>query len=171
MGVDVEHGLYHLPKVVGVSLGNSLKLPFNDPFEEPLHVISCKGGFEGNHFIDDTPEGPDVTFDVVRLVSPDFRTCVIGGTSLGVVEAFLVGYFGDIHVAELDLPVLIEKDVCALQVSVHNLKVVHGFQPPYDLDQNLPYLLLLKLPLLILLVRDLLEQVPKVCELHHYAKP
>jgi hypothetical protein len=53
---------------------------------------------------------------------------------------------------------------------VQNFANVKGPQPPHNLDEHVPNLLLLDVGLSLLVVDDLLVQIAIVCELHHEAE-
>ena len=141
-------------------------MAFEDLFIEALHVICREGRLKCNDLIEDTTEGPDVTLDVIGLVPPNLWACVVRGTSLCVVQATLVGHLGYIHVSKLGSEIFIEENVRTLEVSVHDVEVMHSFEAPDDLNKDAPNILLGESRLLLLMLRDLLEQVTVICVLH-----
>jgi hypothetical protein len=61
----------------------------DDLFVETIHVFSAERRFEGNHFIDNTAQGPDVRLGVIGFVLPDLGTGIVGSPGLGVEESVL----------------------------------------------------------------------------------
>ena len=53
---------------------------------------------------------------------------------------------------------------------MQNFANVKGPQPPHNLDEHVPNLLLLDVGLSLLVVDDLLVQIAIICELHHEAE-
>jgi hypothetical protein len=49
---------------------------------------------------------------------------------------------------------------------VHDVEVVHGLQAADDLNKDAPNILLGESRLLLLMLRDLLEQITVICILH-----
>lgn len=142
-------------------------MAFEDLFIETLHVICRKGRLKCNDLIEDTAERPDVTLDVVRFVPPNLGACIVRGASLCVVQATLVGNLRHVHVSKLGSKILIEENVRTLEVSVHDVEVMHSFEAPDDLNKDAPNILLGESRPLLLMLRDLLEQVTVICVLHY----
>ncbi len=59
-----------------------LILSESDGFEEAWIVFCPEGRQESAHLIDDATQSPDVALIVILFVFPDFRTGVVGGSSL-----------------------------------------------------------------------------------------
>jgi hypothetical protein len=74
-------------------IGNFRKASLEDFLVETLHIFCLEGRFERDHFVDHATKRPDITFDVIRLIFPDFRRGVVWGTCLSIVESLRVGYF------------------------------------------------------------------------------
>jgi hypothetical protein len=154
---------------VGVVLGYSGEMTLKDLLVEALHILCGEGRLECNHLVENAPERPNVRLDIVRLVAPDLGARIVGSASLGVVQSALVGNFRDIHVAELGSEVSIQEDVRALEIAMHYVEVMHCLEPAHHLNEYLPYLLLSEGTLVLLVVRDLLEEVAIVRVLHDNA--
>jgi len=103
------------------SLRYAWKVPFCDSFKQALHVISCERRFQGNHLIEDASEGPYIALHIVWLVSPDLWTSIIRCTSLSIIKSSLISHFRHIHVAQFRCEILIQEDIGAFQVSVHDV--------------------------------------------------
>ena len=73
----------------------------------------------GNHFVEHAAETPDVRFEIVRQVFPNFGGAVVGCSRLRPQESLLCD-LRHIEVAELDHAGLGKEQVCALDVSVAN---------------------------------------------------
>lgn len=147
-------------------VGDLRDVSFEDALEQPLHVFCLEGRLERDHLVDDAAETPDVTLDVVRLVLPNFGTRVVWRPSLRVVEACLVCDLRYVHVTQLGRHVVVQEDVCAFEVSMHDLDLVHGLQASHCLDENLPDLALLDVRLLLLVLHNFLEHITVVGQLH-----
>ena len=52
---------------------------------------------------------------------------------------------------------------------MHDLQIVQCFESAYDLDEDLPYVLLAEARVKLLVLLDLLEEVTVVSVLHYYA--
>ena len=77
---------------------NPWKLPFDYFFVQALHVISSERWHQRTHLVEYAAQGPDITLTVVRLVTPDLRTGIVGRSRLCVAEAFFY-YFADVEVS------------------------------------------------------------------------
>jgi hypothetical protein len=166
----LDQSLAHRPKVMRVSLWYSCQVTFEYFLIQPLHILGCERRLESNHFIEDAAERPDIALDVVGLVSPDLRTGIIGRASLSIVQALLVCYLGYIHIAQLCCKIFVQKNVRALEISVHYVQVMHSFQASDDLDEDLPDLLLGKGSLSLLMLCYLLKKITIICIFHHDTK-
>ena len=105
---------------------------------------------------------------IIWLISPNLRTCVVRGTSLGVEKAFLC-HFRHVHVSELSCAVFVQEDVCRLQISVEDLYVVEGLETSNHLDEYFPNFFFLDVLLVLLVGRYFLEKVSVVRVFHHDA--
>lgn len=103
---------------------------------------------------------------IVRQVAPNLRTCVVRSASLGV-EQSLLGHFGNVHVSEFGRLILVQEYVGTLEITVENLHLMERLESSHNLDEDLPYLILWNVLLLLLVRGDLLEQVSVVRVLHH----
>jgi hypothetical protein len=89
---------------------------------------------------------------------------------LSVVETFLICNLAHIHVAQLDSQVFIQEDICALEVSVHNVQIMQRFQASHNLDKYSPDCAFIKVGSILLMVKNLLEEITVVRVLHHNAR-
>lgn len=135
-----------------VAFRYSWEVTFEDLLIETLHVISSEGRFQSNDFVQDTTEGPYVTFNVIRLIPPNFRTRIIRSAGLRVVKTPLIGYFRHIHVSKFGSEIFIEENIRTLQVSVHYVEVVHRLETPHHLDKDAPDILLRECRLVFLML-------------------
>jgi hypothetical protein len=134
-----------------------------------LHVFCSKGRFQSNCFIKYTSQRPNVTFLIVRLISPYFWTCIIWCPSLGVKQTFFCN-FGNIHVAKFDTPVFIQEHVGTFQVSVENTDLVQTLQTPNYLYEYFPNVVFIKKCLILLVISYLDKKISKVCIFHDNTK-
>jgi hypothetical protein len=110
---------------------------------ETLHVFRSEGRLQGDCFIEDASQRPDVALMIVRLISPNFWTRIIWGPSLGVQQSLLC-YLGNVHIPKLGGAVFVQEDIGALQVSVEDQNLVQAFQTSNNLDEHLPDVVLFK---------------------------
>lgn len=66
-------------------LWNFGQLPLQYLVIEALHVFGLEWRFQCDHLVNDATKTPYIAFDIVRLILPNFGTCVVGCPSLGVV--------------------------------------------------------------------------------------
>ena len=85
------------------------------------------------------------------------------------VKQALFSNFRDVQVAQLGGLVLVKENIRTLHVPVKDLHVMQGFKSFYDLNNNLPDVLLFHELLSLLTLTNSLEAVPVVCEFHHDA--
>jgi hypothetical protein len=115
-------------------MGRYLRIrTFKDPFEQTIHVISTEWWDKCAHLINYTAQRPNVTFVIVRLVFPNFRTRIVRSTSLSIKKT-LFSYFTDIKVSQLCIVILIEKDVCAFHVSMEDTQIMKSLKASYRLN-------------------------------------
>ena len=65
--------------------------------EERAHVLGSEWRDKAECLVDNAPETPDVTFDVVRRIVPHLWTSIIRSSGLSRYKIFFC-YFRDIHV-------------------------------------------------------------------------
>ena len=130
---------------------------FLHPLKQSLHVVSLKRRLQSNEFINDTSKRPNVALKVVGFVSPNLWTCIVWRTGLSVIEALLVGNFGNVHVAQLNRLIMVQKYVCRFEISVHYIQIMKRLQTINHLDSNLPKFVFCKLCLGLLTFLDFLE--------------
>ena len=168
--IDLNHNLQYVPEITREMLRNLRQLTFQYLSVQALHVFSLKRWLQGDHFVYHTAKAPDIALHIVRLILPHFRTGIVWCASLRIVQALRVGDFRHVHVAELGSVVIVKEYVGALQVSVHDLDLVHCLQPSHRLNENLPNLPLLDVGLHLLVIANLLEHVAVVSQLHDNAE-
>ena len=88
----MEEHLNYVRKIRRVVTRNFWEDALTDLVKKTLHVCGSERRLEASHLVEDTTEGPDVTFAVVGLVLPNFGRCIIRCSCLGVKEPFL-GHF------------------------------------------------------------------------------
>lgn len=145
---------------------NSRVLAFDYLLIQSLHVVGTKRRHKSTHLVEDAAQRPDVTFGIVRLVAPNFRTGIVRSAGLSVAES-LLNNFRDVEVTKLCLHVLEQEDVGTLHVSVKDLSVVERPQPSHDLNEHVPDFFLLYVSLPLLIVTNLLKDISIVCVFHH----
>ena len=94
---------------------------------EALHVLGREGRVERYQLVEDTAERPDVTLGVVGFVLPDLWRSVVRRASLGLENARL-SHFGNVEVSQLNVALLCQEDVGALDVSVDDLLLMQRLQ-------------------------------------------
>jgi len=137
-------------------------------FVQACHVVGPERRPKRYSFIKNAPQRPDITLLIVRLVSPHFWTGIVWRTSLSIKKSFL-GNFRNIHVTEFCRPILVQKDICAFQVTVENGGLMKSTQAPNNLNENAPNVLFLDVSLVFLVASNFLEKVPVIRIIHHDA--
>ena len=168
--IDLDHDLKHIPQITREMLRNFRQLAFQDLCVQALHVFRLEGRLQGDHFVYDAAKAPDIALYIIRFILPHFGAGVVRRAGLRVVQALRVRDLRHVHVPELGGVVVVEEDVGALQVSMHDLDLVHGLQSAQRLNQNLPNLPLFDVGLHLLVIANLLEHVAVVGQLHDDAE-
>ena len=148
--------------------GNRGVLSLEHSFEKTIHVISSERWDKCTHLVNHTAKRPNVRFQVIRLIFPHFRTCIIGSSSLGVKQS-LFGNFRNVQVPELSGAVFVKKNVGAFHIAVQNFQIVKSLEASNNLDKNFPNVLLFQKLFLGLAFADSLEDISVICKLHHNA--
>lgn len=86
------------------------------------------------------------------------------------MEKASFGDFGDVEVSQFGSAVAHQEDVGALQVAVENALVVQRLQPSHCLDEQSPYVVLVKPRASLRVLHYPPVKVPSVGKLHHYAQ-
>jgi len=121
VGIDLQHNLNEMMQIFRIVLADLRINTFVDLLKQALHVFCLKRWVESYELINDTAQRPDVRFKVVRFVTPHFWRGVVRCSCLSVVESLLVGDLAHIHVTKFNCIVLVNKHICWLQISMHNI--------------------------------------------------
>lgn len=140
-------------------------LAFKYSFKKSIHVICSERRHELTHFINYTSKRPNVWFQIVWLIFPDLRWCVVGSSSLCVKQAFF-GNFGYIKVSELRSTIFVQKYVCWLHISVQYFELMERFQTFNYLNQYLPDVFLFHVHFVSLAIANSLKYVSIIGILH-----
>ena len=109
----------------------------------PMQIMSrirLKGVLQGSQLEHKTPQGENITLDVVFGFIPDFRGKIIRGPNLCFREIILED-LGHVHIPDLsNFEVFGQKDVCRLDVSMYNIFVVEIFNSLENLNEEPPYI-------------------------------
>lgn len=173
--VYLQHRLYHVWQCLRVSTANFGILPLCHFFVQAVHVLRPEWRLQCAHLINDAAQAPYVWLGVIGLVLPYLWACIIGRSSLGVKKAIL-GYFGNVHISELNEFVFTEEDVSTLNskyiylhVPMENVEIMQSLESESDLNKCLPDEVFLEKLLVLLLIHNFLVQVSIIRKLHHYA--
>ena len=129
---------------------------------ESLHIFSLKGWLKSYHLIDNTPQTPDITFDIIWLIFPNLRRGIIRRPCLSIVESFWVGDLRHIHVSKFSFHIVVQENISTFQVSVHDLYFVHCLQASDRLYEDLPNLTFFYTSFIFFMLADFLENVSVV---------
>jgi len=55
---------------------------------QTLHTVGSEGRLQGTKLVNNASKTPDITFQFIRLVLPDFWARIIGSPGLGVGKLF-----------------------------------------------------------------------------------
>mmetsp|Transcript_129152 Transcript_129152/g.294758 ORF Transcript_129152/g.294758 Transcript_129152/m.294758 type:complete len:208 (-) Transcript_129152:90-713(-) len=121
----------------------------------------------------DTPQGPDITFERIRVGAANFRRhverCPNGGHRhvLGVLQDT-----GNTKITHLDSAVsrTTEENILCLQIPVQDVSVVHVLECQTDLGEPAEDLALGKKASRLLPLLDALVQIASIRKVHHYEK-
>lgn len=136
----------------------------HDFFEQTFHVTCSEGWLERNGFIKYTSQRPDIRFFVIGQILPDFRTRVIRCACLGLAHA--LHHLRNVQIPQLHHPILRQKHVRTLQITMQDFHIMKNFQPSSELDEYTPHLSLRKPGLLFLMLFYTSEQVTIIRVLH-----
>ena len=150
-------------------IGNPREFTLDDLLVEALHIVGTEWRDKRTHLVQDTAERPNVTLAIVRLVTPDLRTSVVGCSCLSVTQA-LFNDLTDVEISQFSLHVFKEEQIGTLHVTMQDLADVERAKSTDDLNENVPDLLLLDVGLPFLVVADLLEDVTIIGILHDEAQ-
>lgn len=136
--------------------------------DQVVEIVCLKWASEGRHLVQQATQGPDVTLGIVGLLPPDLWSNVVRGAHLRFGDTTIIlDHFGDSQISNLDLLLVQQKDVGALQVPMKNVHVVEGPDPQAQLDKVGPDLILIHVPVLGLLRLHSRVQVPSSCVFRH----
>ena len=139
---------------------------FENFLVEALHVFSLEWWLQSDHLIDDTTQTPHITFDIIRLIFPDFRGGVVRSPRLRIIEPISPSNFTHIHISKLSRHIIIQKNIRRFQVPMHNLDFVHRIQPSDCLDEYLPDLTFFDIRFVFFVLANLLKDVSVVGQFH-----
>ena len=91
---------------------------------------------QGGHFVQHTPQGPEVWLVVVWLVLTDLRAKVVRcpNTGLGIVYRPFKDS-GNSKVAKFDIESFGDEDILRLDISVKNMATMDIFESQADLEK------------------------------------
>lgn len=172
--INTQHALDYIVEILGVTQRYPLELSSYYFLIQFGHVVRRKWRFQRSHLIEHAASAPNVAFCIVGLVLPHFGTGVVGRSRLRM-EHCALRHLGHVEVPELDLlgPILRidhDKQVGALDVSMHNVVVMESFQALDQLHQVNPQLLLRKIARVFLKFLNSLQDISTGAELHDKAK-
>ena len=84
MGRHLQEKFDHLVEVLRKARRDFRVDASQDLFVEALHIFSSERRFQSDGFIENAPQGPNVAFLIIRLISPNFRTGIVRRPSLSV---------------------------------------------------------------------------------------
>lgn len=142
---------------------------FNYFFVKTLHVVGAKRRIESAHFIEHTAKWPDITLRVVRHITPNFRTGIVGRACLSVTQALLDDLW-DIQVTKLGLHISIQENICTLHVPMQYFSIVQRLEAPNDLNKYIPNLLFFDISFPLLVAAYFLKNIAIVGVLHYKTK-
>lgn len=167
-GRHLQHELYNCSHLLTEVLRNSRILALYHFLVQALHIVGSKWRDERTHLVEHAAERPDVTFGIVRHVSPNLRTRIVRRSGLGITQSFF-NNFGDVQITQFGLHISVKEDVGALHVSVQNLSVVKSLKSSYNLNEHVPDFLFFDVRFSFLIVADFLENVSVISILHDQA--
>ena len=139
---------------------------------EAFHTVGVKGMPEGDHFVEDAAERPNVTFLIVWLFLANFWRKVVWSTdgSLGAIIGMLQNP-GYTKITDFDKPFLRCENVLGFEISVENFPIVDMLHGKRHLNEPVENLVLsvAHLPNL-LLVRNFGVEVAAISVVHHDAE-
>lgn len=138
---------------------------FNDFFVQPLHIICSERRDKSTHFIQDTPERPNVTFWIVRHISPHFWTRIVRSTCLSVWKTFFDNFW-NIQIAKFCLHISVQKNVCTFHISMQDLSIMKSFKSSNNLYENVPYFLFFYVSFPLLITAYFLEHISIISIFH-----
>ena len=109
---ESEHTADDIPQIIGILSRQWFVIALSDTLVQAGHVFSLEGQVQGRHLVRNTAQRPHIAFEVVGLIAPNLRACVIRRASLRVIKAILTGQFGYIQIANLNNIVICEEDIC-----------------------------------------------------------
>ena len=142
---------------------------FDDLFIKSLHIVSSEWRHERTHFVQHTAKGPNVTFWIIRTISPNLRACIIRCSRLSITKPFFLN-LGNVKISQFGLHISIQENVCALHISVQYFSIVKSFEPAHDLDKNVPNLLFFYIGFTLLIIAYFLEDISVISIFHYETK-
>lgn len=103
-----------------------------------MDIVSHEGWPKRSHLIENTSHGPNIALAIVGQISPDFRTGIVGGPSLGAGKSALAD-LADVQVSQLDLFVILAKEeVSTLNISMEYVHSMECLQAVEHLNSHSP---------------------------------
>ena len=89
-------------------------------FVKTFNIFTLKRWMKSTHLINNTSKRPNIWSCIIRLIFPNFRTCIIRSSCLSIGHLFLLClYFRYIHISNLKGSSR-KKDICSFEVSMKN---------------------------------------------------
>ena len=118
---------YHIRKILSKLFLNSWIGPLTYFSEQPVHIISLKRRFESCHFIKNAAKRPNICFSRIGFISPDFRRSIVRSTCLSEIQTVIICNFWNIHIAKFCWVISIQKYICRLEITVHDIQIMESF--------------------------------------------
>ena len=136
---------------------------------ETVHIRCLEWWHQAAHLVHDAPKRPNVWFQAVWFLSPNFGSSVVRCTSLGVKHSFL-GYLRDVEVTKFCLPIRKQENIRRLHVTVQDLVRVQHLESFQNLNKNFPHEFFFQIYFWGLWVHNLLVNIWFISKLHYHTK-
>jgi hypothetical protein len=153
---------------IGVDLGDGMVGPSHDVLMKVAHAVSREGRSEGGHLIENTAQGPDVRFVIIRFILPDLWTGIVRCAGLCLNHSMFID-LRHIHISYL-VDLLAHEDVFAFEISMQNLISMENLQAMQKMDHEFPDVELGHQSFLLLGEGDLLAEIAVAGVLHDDAE-
>ena len=161
-----------MKEIFAIQRRNSRNFAFHYFFEQFIHAFSPKWRIQCTHFVNHAAQRPYITLCIVRIVFPNFRTCIVRCSSLSV-QKFLFSHFRYIQISKLSvlLSILVkQKNVRTFKISMQNIQSMQWVQPFSNLNHNFPNVSFLKELLTLFKLSDFLKEISAITILHDNAQ-
>lgn len=139
---------------------------FHDSLIETLHVLGCEWWIQSNQFVQYAAQRPYIRLQIIWLILPDFRTCVIWSSCLSFQNSGLSN-FGNIQITQFHHSIFREENIGTFDISMNNLLIMKRFQPQHHLVEDRPDVCLLSKPRGLFSIVNFCLQVTVVTVFHH----